>query len=393
VAEAEAWCDVMVLQGYATTQHPALARSPKIVVFDIYDPLHLETLAFTVGITPEVRSDRVELAVATLNYQLQRGDFLICASERQRDFYLGQLAALGRLNTITFDDDPTLRRLIDVVPFGLPECDPQHTRPVLKGVVPGIEVGDEVIVWAGGVYNWLDPVTLVQAVGGLSRTRPRIRLYFMGLRHPNPSVPNMWAARKAKEVATDLSLLNKHVFFNEGWVDYVDRQNYLLEADVGVVCHYANVETRFAFRTRVLDYLWSGLPIVSTEGDYFADVIDREGLGLTVPAEDPVALEDALARVLGDPAEAEKYRARVRVVREQFRWTRAIEPLTQFCRNPRHAPDFDTSGLVISGTRLTSGMTIAKALRLCRHYYREGGPLEVARRIVDRARRKARERL
>jgi hypothetical protein len=36
---------------------------------------------------------------------------------------------------------------------------------------------------------------------------------------------------------------------------------------IGVSAHPAHLETRFAFRTRMLDYLWAGLPIVSTEGE------------------------------------------------------------------------------------------------------------------------------
>ena len=36
LAEAEAWCDVLVLQGYVTHHHPVLATSRKLIVFDIY---------------------------------------------------------------------------------------------------------------------------------------------------------------------------------------------------------------------------------------------------------------------------------------------------------------------------------------------------------------------
>ena len=84
------------------------------------------------------------------------------------------------------------------------------------------------------------------------------------------------------------------MFFNEGWVEYEDRQNYLLEADVGVSTHFDHVETEFSFRTRILDYLWAGLPVVATGGDSFADLIEDRGLGVTVPPEDVDALEAAL---------------------------------------------------------------------------------------------------
>ena len=68
------------------------------------------------------------------------------------------------------------------------------------------------------------------------------------------------------------------MFFNEGWVDYDDRQNYLLESDIGVSTHLDHIETAFSFRTRILDYLWASLPIVATAGDSFAD-IDRTIVG------------------------------------------------------------------------------------------------------------------
>ena len=391
IAEAEAWCDVMVLQGYVTSQHPVLEKSSKITIFDVYDPLHLETLAFASGVSPDVRSENVQSSIATLNHQLTRADFLICASERQRDFYLGQLAALGRLNVTTYDNDPSLRRLIDVVPFGLPDYDPEHSRRVLKGVVPGIEDDDEVVLWAGGIYNWLDPITLVRAIGRLSQWHPKVRLYFMGLQHPNPSVPRMSVAQTAKSIAADMSLLGRHVFFNSSWVEYTERQNYLLEADVGAICHFATTETRFAFRTRTLDYLWACLPVVSTEGDHFSELINREGLGLTVPAEDAAALASALGKLLDNQQMAQSCRKRASIVREQYRWHRVLQPLMNFCKEPHHAVDFKGSTNMTPDTA-TPKISLSRAIRLSRHYYRSGGPIEVVKRAVDKAIRASHER-
>ena len=63
-----------------------------------------------------------------LNTQLERGDFFLCASERQRHFWLGHLTALGRLTPSLYDNDPTVRSLLAVAPFGLPGKPPQRTR-------------------------------------------------------------------------------------------------------------------------------------------------------------------------------------------------------------------------------------------------------------------------
>jgi glycosyltransferase involved in cell wall biosynthesis len=339
LAEAEAWCDVMVLQGYVTLHHPVLATSGKVIVFDVYDPLHVETLALTHGTVSEARDNHVRLSVDTMNGQLARADFLMCASSRQRDLFIGELCALGRVNSLTYDDDPTLDRLISIVPFGLPDDDPQRHRPALRGVVPGIGPDDDVIVWAGGVYDWFDPLTLVRAMALLAPRRPKARLFFMGMRHPNPDVPEMRVATATRALAAELGLAGTHVFFNDGWVDYADRQDYLLDADIGVSLHHDNAETRYSFRTRQLDYLWAAIPVVSTVGDMFAELVQAEGTGLTVPAEDAAAVADAIGGLLDDPALAAACRARAAEVRPRFRWSQVLEPLAQFCRQPRRAPD------------------------------------------------------
>ena len=81
------------------------------------------------------------------------------------------LTALNRVNPYSYNQDPTLKRMISVVPFGLPTNKPIHTRKVLKGVVKGIENNDFVIIWGGGIYNWFDPLTLIRAMARIYENR------------------------------------------------------------------------------------------------------------------------------------------------------------------------------------------------------------------------------
>src|SRR5690606_20550406 len=116
------------------------------------------------------------------------------------------------------------RALIDVVPFGLPQAPPAHTRPVLRGVVPGIGPEDEVVLWGGGLWDWFDPLTAIRAVAALAPQRPRLRLFFAGVGHPNPAVPAMRQAQAAQALSAELGLTGRVVFFND-WVPYADRAN------------------------------------------------------------------------------------------------------------------------------------------------------------------------
>ena len=126
---------------------------------------------------------------------------------------------------------------------------------------------------------------------------PNVRLYFLGLKHPNPARrrdahggrrPGRWPTSSGSPARTCSSTRTGS--------PYEDRQNYLLEADVGVSTHFDHVETAFSFRTRILDYLWAGLPVVSTSGDALSDMIEAAGAGIAVPPNDVGALEDALLR-------------------------------------------------------------------------------------------------
>jgi GT2 family glycosyltransferase/glycosyltransferase involved in cell wall biosynthesis len=389
----ERWCDVLIFQGLILSTFRWLVDSRKVLVADIYNPFHLEQLEQAKDQGPEGRARTVSDCTTALNDQLTRGDFFLCASDKQRDFWLGQLSAVGRLNPKNYDADETLDALISVVPFGVPDQAPVHTRKALKGVVPGIGADDKVILWGGGIYNWFDPLTLLHAVDRLRQRRPDVRLYFLGLKHPNPDVPEMRMAVAARKLSDALGLTDKHVFFNEGWVAYEDRQNYLLEADVGVSTHLDHVETAFSFRTRILDYLWARLPVVATGGDTFADLIVKRGLGLTVPAGDVDALEEALFRLLDDEAANAACRQQLAEVVADHAWSRVLAPLMAFCRAPRRAPDLAAPVGSENIAELAEAVTRRPSLRddvaLAREYFRAGGPIEVGRRASQRLARYA----
>ncbi|WP_440900333.1 glycosyltransferase [Actinosynnema sp.] len=388
------WADVVVLQGHALEYLPQVKErsSTKVVVCDMYDPMHLELLEQGKDGTDEQRALDLVGVTRVLNTQLARGDFFLCASERQRHFWLGHLAALGRLTPSLYDTDPTVRSLLAVAPFGLSAKPPTRTGPGLRDAL-GIGADDKVVLWAGGVYSWFDPLTLVSAVDELRERRPDARLVFLGMKHPNPEVPDMDVAGQTRALAGRLGLTNKHVFFNESWVAYQDRQNWLLDADCGVTTHYEHVETTFAFRTRVLDYLWAGLPIVTTDGDSFADLVEREGLGVVVPSEDPVALAAALEKAMYDEEFAAACAERIAVVRERFTWEVALAPLVEFCRNPRPSADrLPGSSPMVRNKPLGTREKVERDIKLVREYLDAGGPSELAKRATGRVLKKLRGR-
>ena len=328
--------DVLVAGSYILAQHAELTKLGKYLVLDLYDPMLFEELAHQ-----EANSLGKFLYFEHHRYlarQMKAADFMICASDRQRDYWLGRLCALGRLDPELYAQDPTARRLIDLVPFGLDSNPPIPGPARLRGVLPGVKEEDVLFLWGGGLWEWFDPLTPIRAISRLRTEHPELKLIFMAGKSPNPTTPAMPMAEKARSLASDLGVLDQTVHFLDEWVPYQERGSLLLEADAAFSAHQDHLETRFAFRTRILDYLWASLPILTTTGDAMADLVSRSNLGQAIAPQDVEGWEKALLRMGKDLAWRRACKERVGEMTQEFTWTRAIAPLKAYCEAPYFTP-------------------------------------------------------
>ena len=346
VAALVGWSDVILVQGDRLSMYPMLKEAGKPLIVDLICPNHLEELervriagSSSPSSDPSFEHYLQHSLVLDRNCdQLLIGDFFICGGDVQKDFWLGMLSALNRINPYTYNGDQAMDGLVKVVPFGIPSQPPEHTGQVLKGVWKGIRKDDIVLLWNGGIWDWFDPLTVVHAVSHLSKERDDIKLVFMGVRHPRPGAPFPRMAEKAVELAQALGAYGTSIFFTESWVPYEARGNYLLEADIGINCQMDHLETRFAFRTRVLDYLWAGLPIISSRGDCLSRDIERHEMGQVVEVSDVAGWEKAILAMTSRELR-DRCSANVREYAEDLHWEQVVRPIAEFCRHPRLAPD------------------------------------------------------
>ncbi len=332
---------VCLAAGDLVGRFPALGDGPAALVVDGYDPVLAEWLAVHHHRPLDTQRPLWQDRLAHHAAQFRLGDFYICASERQRDWWIGQLEAHGRINPATYAQDPSLRCLIDVVPYGLPDTPPptchDGLQRVIKGVWDGIAATDRIILWGGGLWPWLDPLTAIRAMAQVATQEPAARLVFPGTRHPNPTMAEMPSHHAAAHaLAAELGLLGRHVFFGD-WVAYADWPRVLAESDVALTLHLDTVETRLAFRSRVLDYLWAGLPVAASAGDATSDLVAAYGAGEVVPVQDVEGVAAALLRLLAEPRAARA--GAFERARRELTWARAAAPLVAFCQASHRAPD------------------------------------------------------
>ena len=170
--------DVILIQGHILHYFPFIKNYKGKIIVDLYNPFNLESLEMfrNDNMAERLRIDKSNIDL--LKFQISIGDFFICASEKQRSYWLGMMNAMGRVNPFSYDDDNTLKKLIDIVPFGIPSTPPKHTGEPIRKMIPSLREDDMVILWGGGIWNWLDPIYSCQSYLGNNQKSQRYQTCF-----------------------------------------------------------------------------------------------------------------------------------------------------------------------------------------------------------------------
>ena len=301
--------DVAIVQGHVANDLFAHAR-PLPVVVDLYDPFIIENLHYYATRGAEVFTHDH----ATLMLSLARGDLFLCASEAQRLFYLGMLLAVGRLNPIAFSSDARLASLVRIAPFGVaPPAELPHAA------------SNDILF--GGIYDWYDPLLAIDAVALLRQRVPDATLTFT--HHPNASITPQ--GKLAEAMAHVKKQRCDFVRF-EAWVAYEQRAAFFARFAAALLTFRQSLETDLSMRTRIYDYLWGGLPIVTSSAPGTDELLTRYGAGAIVQTGDAQAFADALVDVL---QRRDVMRAGARAFASQHQWQETLAPLVDFVRAPR----------------------------------------------------------
>lgn len=274
-------------------------RREQRIVFDLFDPLVLE-LRELYGNRPSLRQ-RVHLAAEwwRLSEALMRADLLMCAARKQRDFY-------ERLQSSD-------TRWIEV-PFGI---DLNEVRACEKPK-------DNIVVWGGGVWEWLDPATAVEAVLRVHQQGIRARLLFLGRARPNR---NLIDRRRDDRFESLLQKGGEVVAANDEWIPYRERLAWLRAGKIAIMLHRRTAEADYSIRTRLFDAIAAGIPVIATAGGFAAELVEHEGLGIVVRPGDVDGVAEAIGRLLTDDGIYSSCVKNLERLRPRFAWEVVTRPL------------------------------------------------------------------
>ena len=298
-----AWSEVVVAPPWSL-HLPAFVGN-HILVVDGATPLLAELDAMPS--TPAIRRRR-RTAAARLPLAKARASAVLVAGGAQHDWWSRVLHRRPQT--------PILE-----VPFGIQHSDPPAESTDVIGVPPDWSV----VLWWGGVWPWLDLDTLLAARARLGRVPVSIVV-------PTATRPGgalaQFTANDLNRMAARYALSAPEVVPLEHWAPYDERHLTLNRAAVMAFLHRPSPEAELSFRTRAMDALWSATPMLLSAGGEVARLADALGWGEVVEPGSPVAVSDALTRLL-EPAEQARRREAIMEHREHWRWSRVADPLVR----------------------------------------------------------------
>jgi Glycosyltransferase len=187
----------------------------------------------------------------------------------------------------------------------------------------------------GGIYDWYDPILAVEAVAMARQQIPTLSITFTT--HPNPSITPQG---KSAELLAHVRQHHYETFVRlQPWVEYDSRAEFYARFAAALLTFPSSLETDLSMRTRVYDYLWAGLPVISSSAPGTDELIEHYGAGEVVRDGSASPIAAALVRVLSERPAIQK---RLAAFAADHQWQRTLAPLTEFVRAPRIDPHKET---------------------------------------------------
>ena len=319
------WAEAVVAPAWCLP--PRAFLGTHLLVVDGINPL-LAELDASPSSTQIVRRRRT--AASRLPLVAARADAILVGGDEQAAWWSSRLSERP--------DGPLLQ-----VPFGIPDADP----PDAAGRIDGVPDGWSVVLWWGGVWPWLDLETLLAARARLGAAR--ISVVVPTAKRPGTAFAP-FSATDLMASAQRHGLRSPQVVALDHWIPYAERHRILNRSAIVTVLHRPGVEADLSFRTRALDGLWAGVPLLLSEGRALATLAHQGGWGAVVPPGDVDLASAAMDLLLGERSQR-RCRTSLEEQRDGWRWSVVVEPLMEAL--PR-LPASPRSGLVPAAIRAAS---------------------------------------
>ncbi|RPJ57223.1 MAG: glycosyltransferase [Acidobacteria bacterium] len=263
---------------------------------------------------------------------LGAGDIFSACSQPQRNVLVGELAMSGRLNHRNFGYEFT-RIILPGSPQLLigNENRRRHRSHSKLGLAPD----DFVVLWCGGYSTRADVDTLFYALEWAMERHPK--LHFVSVGASTYDAPENAYTRL-------LTLIDGSPFRDryhmQGWQPWEEIPRYYAESHVGLNIEAMHYETIYGTRTRLVEMIAAGLPVITTEGTQLSYLLQASRAAMTCEVGRWDELGSQILRLASDEGLREEIsRAALHSSQSEFSFAKTTECLRTWVKSPTMAPD------------------------------------------------------
>lgn len=187
--------------------------------------------------------------------------------------------------------------------------------------------GRPVFLWGGGIWHWFDVPTLLESFRLLQEQKDPAALFFLVDCNPSGEPTQDSAPGRAISRARELGLLGNSVFFHSGAVLPEHLPSYLKHCTAGILSNASNLEAHASWRTRYLDLIWAGKPLLVNRCDTFAQKLELEGAALIHRQGDAAGFADMISAFCTDMKLQARLSEKASDLRQEYATSRQLEPL------------------------------------------------------------------
>jgi glycosyltransferase involved in cell wall biosynthesis len=263
---------------------------------------------------------------------LRKGDIFSVCSTPQAHALVGELALTGRLNYQCFGYQFT--RVI--LPGALSDTSYQMYKQNREIIFPkGINQDNFVVLWCGGYNTWMDVDTLFTGVERAMATDPHIRYLSIGA---NSYKANDNTYVRFQNLVSQSRYRDRFIML--GWRPWEEISNYYHMSDIGLNIDSLHYETIYGTRTRLLEMISAGLPIVTTLGTELSYIMKEKGLALTFDPGGWQDLGDHILRLAWNPEMCKDMRKKaLNCTANELSFATTTAPVRSWVNEPQKAPD------------------------------------------------------
>lgn len=327
--------DCVVAVNFSHCLYATKLQTEKPIWMDIYgDMLTIAQAAYY-----RSRSDRgLATSIAFMRRVLQTGDVFSVCGIPQQHMLIGELAMAGRLNHRTFGYE-----FAHVVLPGTPPTTKTTSRQndhcILKS--HGIRPEDFVVLWCGGYNTWTDVETLFAGLEAAMAKNPQVHYVSVGANTYN--APDNVYTRLLAMIEQSAYRQRFHML---GWRPWTEVADFYRASDVGLNIDALHYETLYGTRTRLVEMIAAGLPVITTLGSELSYLLQEHGAAFTFEIGDWQTLSEQITALAQDQSKCtEIISAANQYANRTLSFCATTTSLQSWVRTPTPAPDKSTLDL------------------------------------------------